>query len=152
MRKYTFSAAIADFYISAFIIGGIFAFFAVLKQTPNPSFIPFLELFCVISFIVIYYSLFRKKVSFLSPGEMMLGAIITGGEKQWFNPYGITQIPLYLVMAIVLIGAGNTWDHISNADYLATLKLNIVIGRYFLIGFVLLCMVMVGRGNPHWLL
>jgi hypothetical protein len=92
----------------------------------------------------VYHKRLANRLTILTPGELMAGRFLVSGGKQWLSPFSKTRIPLFLLILLTIVMAGNTWDGIANGAAFGIVQ---VVGRSVVAGFVIFCLVAAGRGH-----
>jgi hypothetical protein len=146
-KRYSIGAGIADFYVAGTISAALGAIYVAVNHRLVPIWEPFLAIALVLAVVIIYYAVVARRVAFLTPGEIMMGRVVTAGCKHWTNPFGIDRSALFAVLFMALIGAGNAFDSATDGRFYTTLTAPVVAGRMVFIGALLAGTVMVGRAR-----
>ena len=146
-RRYSIGAAIADLYVSAMALGVAAAVYVVATSRPVALWLPFIEFPLVALLVIVYHARFARKVSFMSPGEMIFGRQMTDQGKQWFNPYGASRAALFTGFFIAMILAGNSWDNVADERLYHMYTLSNILVHIGLLAILIAGLTMAGRGN-----
>lgn len=146
-RRYLIGSVVADIYVNSIILGAILGIYVAVVRRPVSPTGGFLLTVAGLVSVIVYSSLVAHRVSFRTPGELMMGCIVVDGSKQWVNPYGASRTVLFVVIFIVLVTAGNSWDAIADELLYITLTPSVVIGRLFLNLGMLVGMIRIGQAQ-----
>jgi hypothetical protein len=109
-------AGLVDFYSLSYALGLVLMFFTVLNGPVAPSMT--VGTIGIALIVVVFYHLFSRRFSYLSPGEIMVGIVDQTRKEVIASPFTITRIPIYLVSLLILAFVGNLLDGLSEGrDY-----------------------------------
>jgi hypothetical protein len=157
-RPHGFVAWLFDIYVFMIGLGALAGIWLAVTRRPGDLVLGLVLGVVGFAGSLSYHLWGAKRVSFLSPGEQMAGRFSSAEGKSWLNPYAKTRIPVFVVMLMTIVLAGNSWDGI--ADEGTTFTLGLVLGRTALLGAIVYALVQVGRGRAkilvllagYWLL
>ncbi len=148
-KPHGFIAWLCDLYVLAIALGAVLALGLALLGRPGSMTVA-LGLFAASLLVsILYHLVLAKRVSHLSPGELIAGRFFVDGGKVWLNPYSKTRWPVFLVAITTIVIVSNTWDAISAGVELPIL---VVLGRTAMAFAVVYCVVLAGRGRPRALI
>lgn len=111
---YGLVAGICDLYFLAFITGTIEAIGTVLFKEPVPVWLLIVNFFACILASVLYHIFLASRVTWLTPGELIVGKKIISGVKEWQNPYQRNRLVFFLIALFSIVIAGNVWDNLGS--------------------------------------
>lgn len=148
-KAHGFVAWLFDLYIVSFLIGGLTALTLSISDTTGDMRMA-LGVFGAAFFLTIAYHLaLSRRTIWRSPGEQVAGRFVDGETKLWLNPYSRTRWPLFAVMLLVTILAGNTWDGIGRGSEMTLTKVALDVAALIILTIGL---VAVGQGRAWWML
>ncbi len=143
-KAHGFVAWLFDFYIANFAIGAVAAL--TLAATDGTGDLRMALVILGLSLLasVVYHVGASARLRWLSPGERIAGRFVATDGKVWRNPYRRTRWPLFAIMLVVTILAGNTWDGIGRGAELSAGK---VLLDAIALAILTVGMMAVGRGD-----
>ena len=146
---YSLIAGVSDFYFLSFVLAATAALGTVVLQRPIP--LPILILLLVSSILVtiLHHAIFAKRVSWLTPGEHLVGRVVENGSKEWKNPYGRNRWALFLTILLTIVSSSNAWDGLGMGGVYV---LNAALARIALLAALYYGLVQVGRGQLRYML
>ena len=148
-KPHGFVAWIFDFYVVSFAVGACVALTLAVMQRPGTLPVALTILCVALAASVVYHAISARRTHWLSPGERIAGRFRNADEKIWLNPYRRTRWPLFAIMLLVTILAGNTWDGIGRGAHLPLAK---VAADIVALAVLVVGLMAVGRGNSWGML
>jgi len=146
-KRYPIFAAFADYYaITVTVLFIVNLIGVVTGQNPMTEAGAGVLLIFTILWVVIYYAFLGAKLSYLMPGERLIGGEIKDGKKHWVNPYGQSRGWLFFFMFFSLLLIGADWG----SAHTTVLLPGVFIGksiRFFGVYYALIAM---GAGKIKW--
>ncbi|HYN87106.1 MAG TPA: hypothetical protein VER55_01185 [Ardenticatenaceae bacterium] len=147
-RIYPIIAGIYDYIFFSFVIGAVAGLTSYFLSRPISLSMTILLIASPLALSVLYHLLLARRVTWLSPGELTVGRVLYQNEKAWVNPYERNRWALFLVILIVLLLAGNTWDILSfSSMFQYVFGLWVIIPRVFWLILLSYGVISMGRGR-----
>jgi len=139
-RRYAIGAGFADyFFLGSTLFAAPALYDAISWRFVEGWALLLLFLFIVVA-VLIYHVELARRVSFRTPGELLMGCVVMDRAKRWVNPYGINRALLFVVCFVALILASNTWYDLFYSGF----TVHEVLFRLIVVATLLLGIVMMG--------
>ena len=143
-KKHRITAAFLDIFIVGSVVQVISTLLTSLTSPDAAGLIALPLVVVYILAIIIYHSVFARRVRFCSPGERIAGCRTTPDGKAWFSVFVKSRWFLFLTVFFLLLLPANAFDAMQRANEYPLPK---VIGRSIYVFLLLwtICRIAIGR-------
>ena len=142
---------VTAFFFDVFFIGSIIQIFSAFFISFTSTKIALhVNLSCAILYLgslILYHSLFAKKIAFCTPGESMAGCMLIEGGKKWFSHFNKSRWFLFITLFLLLINPANAFDSIQKT---MQYPLPMILGTSIRVILLLFMIFQISKGNFVW--